>query len=221
MRSILIWLALCAPAFAQIEVAPYTDEYKIATATCTTEKPKDGKIRYRWSADPGVCLVPSSTGKLCYITARKGEYTLTLTVATASPTDLTLTDYTAQITFGDAPAPDPVPDPEPPTPDPPPVVAKKLWIVAVDDPVQRSPSQMRLLTDVNFWNELRKAGHDYEAYATASGEGARYKPYLKYTSQLIFQDAETGKVLGVEELPKVVDREWAKAAVAKYTKGGK
>jgi hypothetical protein len=203
---------MCVPAFAQIDVAPYTDEYRIATAVCTTEKPKDGRIRYRWSADPGVCLVPSATGKLCYITARKGEYTLILTVATASPTDLTLTDYTAQITFGDTPTPDPVPDPEPP-----PVVAKKLWLVAVDDPAQRSPNQMRIITDVALWKELLKSGHDFEAYATSSVEGTRYKPYLKYAAQLILQDATTGKVLGVEEFPKIVDREWVKAIVAKYT----
>ena len=110
--AILLWFILPALVWGQIELPTSSPSNTVIKARCITQKPADGRIRYRWSA-PTLSLVESETGKLAYLTGVSGTHTVTVTVATATADTLELEDFSAVITFeGDAPVPPkPVPTP--------------------------------------------------------------------------------------------------------------
>ena len=110
--ALILWFLLPALVWGQIELPTSADANTVVKARCLTVCPKDGRIRYRWSA-PTLSLVESETGKLAYITGVSGEHIVTCTVATATADTLDLEDFSAIIVFeGDAPVPPkPVPTP--------------------------------------------------------------------------------------------------------------
>ena len=110
--AILLWFILPALVWGQIELPTSSPSNTVVKARCITQKPADGRIRYRWSA-PTLSLVESETGKLAYLTGVSGTHTVTVTVATATADTLELEDFSAIIVFeGDAPVPPkPVPTP--------------------------------------------------------------------------------------------------------------
>ena len=115
-----VWLAtalylLVSPAFAQIEVPEATPVNRIAKLRAVNTIPDGAKVKRKWTADAGIDLVPSETGKLAYVTAGKpGRYRVVLTEAVATGDNLSLEDYPATVVFGE-PGPEPQP-PEPPQP---------------------------------------------------------------------------------------------------------
>lgn len=115
------------------------------------------------------------------------------------------------------PAPvDPVVDPVPPEPTPV-VTSQKLWLVAIDNPLKRLPSQTKLLSDVAYWDSQRAKGHDYEHYQAGSKDAQRYSEFAKFPASLIVQNFATGEVLGIEEIPAKPDTSWADSIIAKYS----
>ncbi len=106
-----------------------------------------------------------------------------------------------------------------PTPTPSPVVtATKLWIVAVDRFEGRTPAQGAILTDVDYWDVQRANGHNFRRYDVTDPDAARYE--VANPPSVVVQNAQSGKVLGVEPIPANADRQWADGLVAKYGKAG-
>lgn len=103
----------------------------------------------------------------------------------------------------------------PPVPTPGPV-AEKLWIVATTDTPTRTPQQVAVLLNPEFWNA---SGHAYEHYEkTPGGAWEQFKPFSKFADEMFFQDATSGKVLGVVEIPAKPDTTWATSQIARFAK---
>jgi hypothetical protein len=114
-------------------------------------------------------------------------------------------------------APDPKPDPTPdPAPNPAPVTARKLWLVALTDWKQQTPAQTIVLTDMAYWQAVEAAGHRYEHYQVGSADASKFAAFLRYPAEFVVMDADSGRVIAVEQMPTDVRDDWAKALVAKY-----
>lgn len=103
-----------------------------------------------------------------------------------------------------------------PTPGPDNDVAAKLWLIAVDDFRDRTPAQTQVLSDVAYWDAQRAKGHDFERYNAGTKAAEPYAKFHKFPDELIVQDAASGKVLGVEQIPPDVATAWADGVIDRY-----
>jgi hypothetical protein len=107
----------------------------------------------------------------------------------------------------------PLPLPLPPEP----ATAEQLWILAIEKPDDRTPAQTNVLGNGTYWDTVRARGHKYERYDKPSPEAERYAPASKFADELVFQDAVSGLVLGVEELPAHVTTADVDTLISKYS----
>jgi hypothetical protein len=309
LRFLLPLLLLFSPSagWAQLDVTP--GRY-LVEVRCTTPKPANGKIKYRWAAPSEIDAVPSATGKICCFAGPAGEYPVTCTVATSTAESLDLQEFTETIKLGLTPPPTPetlrslvddkeavilakyfrdfasvaerggvdsvdqfweaynatfppagvtenpklltaltarlesslrdlktfpgslqkislefgvepgpTPDPEPlPDPDPVPNKAEKIWVSVIDKFETRNPVQASAITDTAYWRAKQEQGHDYEIYLQGSTDALRFSKVHKFEREAIVQDAITGKVLGVEEIPRTDVRAFFDSLFERYAK---
>ena len=115
------------------------------------------------------------------------------------------------IVSGKGPRPPPTP-PEPPTPV---VTAEKLWFVVIDDFANRTPQTASVLTDLNFWDGLKKGGHQWAVVPIKDDSGNVTPAAAKYSAQtekhgtplLVVMDASTKKILSEGKLPSKAEIE--------------
>lgn len=158
------------------------------------------------SVFPTELLKSSATGIVSAI--EDGEYrVLAYTALGNVPSD----PVECLVVIGVGPRPPPVPpDPKPePKPEPEPhPVAKKLYLVTIDEWQKRTPDIARVLGDDAYWKGLRAKGHDFRIL-DANGSGKQAAQDLADKIEvaggfpvLVVADAETKATLAVVKLPK-------------------
>lgn len=90
--------------------------------------------------------------------------------------------------------------------------ADKLWVITLDDVATRTPQQT-LALDVTQWPNV-----NYEHYWKPSAEATKFASVSKYADEAIFLNADTGKVLGVVEIPAKPETNWAATQIARFAK---
>lgn len=121
-----------------------------------------------------------------------------------------------------APIPPPNPDPQPtPTPVPPTPVAKHLWLITVENSLNRSQAMAALITNSSYWQGLKDKGHKPFHFTDLTDPKATSFQALVNKAGgvpcLIVMDVDSGKALDALPIPTTVSTSFVDAVVTKYT----